>query len=74
MTDDGIKKANEQYAKLASSRNRMEYYLSTTDDGVTWTFRMQSPEIAKLRERGEEWVRIRTCKDWQITPHKIGFQ
>lgn len=74
MKPENIHKINQQYKLLTDSRNKMDYYLSTTEDGSSWTFRMVHKDVDYLKERGAEWVRLRTCKDWQVTPFKVGFQ
>lgn len=40
--------------------------LETLGDDGQWTFRMTSPDINYLTDRGMEWVRLNTCKGYRI--------
>lgn len=67
-----IEHSNKQYREFMSSRNAQAYFLSTKDDKGSWTHRVQSFDTAYLRDRGEEWVRLKTVKDYQVTAYKVG--
>lgn len=66
------KRTDDQYAKLAASRNK-RYRLMFRRPSAPWSyepweFGIDSHDEVYLRERGQEWYRLGFIKEWKLVP------